>query len=329
MFSPAPVLFIGFLLALATGVPRASLGPAPLSAQASAGTPSTMSGEGIFLRVTLHNGTTHFGRADSNPGSAARAGSGAASVAGAARSAGAPPEDNNLMRLVLPDGGVVELPRSSIAREEVVRGRFMDGEFWPSDPNASRLFFAATGRSLPAGTGTFNAYYGLIPFVGVGLTDQVSIAGGTPLFFAGGEGEGRLFYVAPKLQVLRAERVQVATGVLALHQTGRYGESTFLAFGVATLGATSDEGISAGVAWGHEGGEWSSAPTIMLGGDHRTSRRVKLVSENYWFGGDSSGLASLGVRVLGERLAADLALVAPIGSGTTFVFPMVNFSVGW
>jgi len=179
MFSPVPVLLIGIVLAL--------------------------SAEGIFLRVTLHNGTTHFGVAGSNPGLAARAGSGAASVAGAAaHPAGAPPGNDDLLRLVLPDGGVVELPRASIAREEVVRGRFVGGAFWPSDPNASRLFLAATGRSPPAGTGTFNACYGLIPFVGVGLTDQVSIAGGTPLYFAEREGEGRLFHVAPKLQVLRA-----------------------------------------------------------------------------------------------------------------------------
>ena len=62
---------------------------------------------------------------------------------------------------------------------------------------------------------------------------------------------------------------------------------------------------------------------IMVGGERRISRRVKLVTENYVVEG--GGILSGGVRFLGERLSADLGLFIPI-SGEGFVAaPIVNF----
>jgi hypothetical protein len=40
-----------------------------------------------------------------------------------------------------------------------------------------------------------------------------------------------------------------------------------------------------------------------------------------WSGG---GLATGGVRWIGERLAADLGMVVPLGEDVTIAFPMVN-----
>ncbi len=302
---------VACVLALVAGLSNAPFAPAVLGAQESPRQPPIEGPESQLLRVTLHNGATYVGEVVDAVDEIEAAGPGQS------------------LHLRLPDGEVMVLTRASIAREETVRGRLRGGEFWPSDPNASRLFFAATGRSLPAGSGTFNAYYGVIPFVGLGLTDRVSIAGGTPLFFGGGD-DGRLLYLAPKVQVIRRERVQVAAGVLAFHETGELSDNAYLAYGVATFGPTSDEGITVGLAWGREYDAWSSAPTLMFGLDHRTSRRTKLISENYWSPvGGSGGLASVGVRFLAERFAADLALGTPVGSSGLWVFPLVNFSVGW
>jgi hypothetical protein len=48
------------------------------------------------------------------------------------------------------------------------------------------------------------------------------------------------------------------------------------------------------------------------------------MTENYiWKGGE--GILSGGVRFLGERLSADLALAIPVGIGELFAFPVVNF----
>jgi hypothetical protein len=258
--------------------------------------------QGRLQRLLLLNGTVHFGRVL---------------------------DEGDPVVFELTDGEMVEVSRERIARIETLQGTLEHGEFWPADPNASRLFFAPTGRSLAAGSGTFNAYYGLLPFAAIGITDRLTIAGGTPLFF--GDSDGRLFYLAPKFQIVRSDQVQVATGVLAFHFTDDSDDGTYLAYGVATMGSTPNSGLTAGVGFGRSEGSWSSRPALVLGADHRTSRRVKWMTENYLFpeGGSTTGLISGGVRIMGERLAADLALGAPVGIGKGFVFPLVNFSFGW
>lgn len=282
--------------------------PGPLAGQAvppggnRTASDSAASADGRLHRVLLSNGTVYFGWIV---------------------------QEDDPVRIRLIDGEVVEIARERVARIEPTRGTLEAGEFWPTDPNASRLFFTPTGRNLPAGGGSFNAYYGLLPFAAVGITDRVTIAGGTPFFFGGGD--GRLIYVAPKVQLIRNESFQLATGVLALHYTAGPDRGTYLAYSVATFGSTPNSGVTAGIGLGRSDGRWSSHPALVLGADHRTSRRIKLMTENYLFPGGSSnsGLVSGGVRIMGERLAADLALAAPMGNGDAFVFPLVNFSVGW
>ena len=60
----------------------------------------------------------------------------------------------------------------------------------------------------------------------------------------------------------------------------------------------------------------------MIGGEHRVTRRVKLVSENYVFKG--GGFVSGGVRLFGEKLSADFGLMYPLFEGSTILIPMVN-----
>ncbi len=301
-FAPDPHVSGGILCAAVLGL-FAAAGPLPLGGQTPGpadGAPARAS-DGRLDRVLLSNGTEYVGRIV---------------------------DDGDPLRIELVDGEVVELPRDRVAAVRTVKGTLVGGELWPEDPNASRLFFTATGRNLAAGSGTFNAYYGLIPFVAVGITDRFTLAGGTPLFFGGDE---RLFYVAPKFQVVRAGRVQVGVGVLALHVTGGSEDGSYLAYGVATVGSTPHRGLTAGIGWGRSDGEWASRPALMLGGDHRASKRIKLITENYLIPDRDSnfGIVSAGIRIMGERLAADLALAAPIEGSVDFVFPMVNFSIGW
>jgi hypothetical protein len=67
----------------------------------------------------------------------------------------------------------------------------------------------------------------------------------------------------------------------------------------------------------------------MAGFESRVSRRIKLVSENYLIADEGVGLISFGPRSIGDRLAADLGLAAPVGSGKPFVFPLINFVYNW
>ncbi|MGE0863461.1 MAG: hypothetical protein AB7P34_06120 [Vicinamibacterales bacterium] len=193
-------------------------------------------------------------------------------------------------------------------------------EAWPADPNPTRLFFAPTGRSLEQGQAYFGVYEVLLPFVQYGITDRISIGGGTPLVF--GTGSGQPFWVTPKVQVWNARSTEASIGVLHFVNMGDFNAG--IAYAVITRGTPDAAAtIGAGYAYASEDKSRAGAPVVMLGAEKRLSKRLKFVTENYWFSG--AGLASGGFRLMGERLSADIGLVSPIGADDIYVFPMVNF----
>lgn len=215
-------------------------------------------------------------------------------------------------------GVVITAPRADVQSLRSVAGTLTNGEFWPGDPNTTRLFFGPTARSLPKGGTYFGVYEFLMPFVQVGVTDRFSMGGGTPLVFGFDEGE-RPFWITPKLQVLDTGRTQVAVGAF---QSFVDGENAGIAYGVVTTGR-SDASITAGAGYGYSSGGAHGA-VVMLGGERRASRHVAFVTENYiWKGGQ--GIVSGGVRFFGERLSADVGLAVPLGTGEHFALPVVNF----
>ena len=200
-----------------------------------------------------------------------------------------------------------------------VKGNLVDGEFLPDDPNQTRLFFAPTARSLPKGSVSFGTYEFVSPFVQVGVTDRFSIGGGTPLIFGFDESE-RPFWVTPKLQVLNRGKVTAAVGGLHLIAGGN---NAGIVYGVVTVTQpASSLTVGTGLAY-EDGGDTS--PVVMVGGDKRVRRNLKLVTENYVF--RSGGVITGGVRFIGDRLSADLGLVFPLGIEGIVVLPIANFVV--
>jgi hypothetical protein len=63
---------------------------------------------------------------------------------------------------------------------------------------------------------------------------------------------------------------------------------------------------------------------VMVGGEGRVRSNIKMITENYlWKNGN--GILSGGIRFLGERLSADLALAFPLGADRLYAAPVVNF----
>ena len=64
----------------------------------------------------------------------------------------------------------------------------------------------------------------------------------------------------------------------------------------------------------------------MIGGETRVSRRIKLITENWFFtGAGGDGLVTGGVRFIGDRLSADLGLGGATGAdGSGCCLPLVN-----
>jgi hypothetical protein len=182
-----------------------------------------------------------------------------------------------------PAGGVeVSVPIDRIVRIRVAEGRFVNGAYWPHDPNDSRLFFGPTGRTLDAGDGYVAMYQLFFPFVGYGATDWLTLAGGTPIF-PGIIGEA--FYLAPKARVVNAPQAEVSVGVMAVFLTRELDQgSAGLVYGTGTFGSR-DSAITGGAALhfftGGDDPLLGNDPVLMLGGEHRVGRSIKLISENY------------------------------------------------
>lgn len=189
------------------------------------------------------------------------------------------------------------------------------------DPNPTRLFFGPTGRSVKKGEGYVGVYELFLPFVQVGITDRISIGGGTPLVF--GQGGDRPFWITPKVQI--QENAKVSTSVGALHFLNIDDVDLGIAYLASTIGNT-DDAVTVGVGWAYvnTNADNEGAWVAMIGGEKRVGRRVKLLTENYVFNG--GGIISGGIRFLGESLSADLGLFAPLsGFDGLVALPIANF----
>lgn len=235
-------------------------------------------------------------------------------------------ETETMVVIVTAAGTRVEIPRAQIVGMRRVVPR-AGGEVWPEDNNVTRLFFSSTGRPLPKGEGYVSSYWLFFPFVGYGVTDRITLAAGTPIIPGG---IGKLFYVAPKVALYDRGRFSLSAGALSFFSTEYINEGSLgIVYGVGTYGSR-DNALSFGAGWFYadveEEIETSNEPVFMLGGERRVSRRVKLITEN-WFAVNPgvTGLVSGGVRFIGDRLSADFALGGMTGVEAACCLPMLNF----
>ena len=223
-------------------------------------------------------------------------------------------------RFVFVTGAGVEMTveMSAVRSLEPVRGRIVNGERWREDSNPTRLFFTPTGRSLKKGEAYLGVYQIVLPFVQVGITDRVSIGAGTPLIVGDFD---RPVWITPKVKLLETRSTAVSAGVM--HFFNVDDASVGIAYGVVTQGSTDNAlTVGLGYSYARTDDEEAGSGVLMLGGERRVSKRMKLVTENYVFKG--GGFASGGVRFFGEKLSADLGLVAPLFGDDFFAFPMIN-----
>ncbi len=233
-------------------------------------------------------------------------------------------QDAERLVVVTASGMRVEVRRAQVERMRMTAGR-MEGEaYWSSDPNLTRLLFTSTARPLPKGEGYISSFMLFFPFAAYGVTDKFTIAGGTPII---PEAIGKMLYFAPKYTVLQRPKADYAIGMLGfVVPESIEGGSAGIVYGVGTWG-TPDRAITAGAGWGYftdwSDADLSSNPVIVLGGEQRISRRVKLVTENWLPVTASSVFATAGVRFIGERITADLGIGGFGEAGCCL--PLVNF----
>ena len=136
----------------------------------------------------------------------------------------------------------------------------------------------------------------------------------------------QVFYLAPKVQVVNLPSVQAAAGLFWV-KPGTSEGSAGLVFGSVT-GGSRDAALSVGLAYpfASQGG-FSDEPLVMLGGELRADRRIKLVSENWIVPGDDAIVLSFGFRIIAKNLTVEAGAVTVTDGGG--VLPIVNFSAAW
>jgi hypothetical protein len=221
-------------------------------------------------------------------------------------------------------GARIELDRAQIALIKPTASRLVNGQRWNEDPNATRLFFGPTGRAIGRGEGYFAVYELLMPFLSFGVSDRVSLSGGTPIVPLA---MGEVFYLAPKVTVVSQPGVDLATGVLAFFAPDE-AETVGLLYGVGTFGSR-DNAFTVGLGLPFitgEGDTFSDRLVLMFGGEARVSQRTKFITESYFMPGESGGIVTGGFRFFGERLSADAGLGMFVGDGdAACCLPIVNF----
>ena len=230
---------------------------------------------------------------------------------------------------------------ATVARREVRSVRaypataLHDGVLWPENPHTTRLLFAPTAIPLRRGEGYVADFWIFFASAATGITDRFTLGAGMSLFPFDNFTDN-LFYALPKYTVVSQPRLKVALGALMASvpwssndDGGRRRQSLGILYGVATTGSP-ESNLTLGAGWGYVGGTLANKPVITVGGQHRATKRIALISENWFvpFDNGGGGFVSYGVRMLGEKIAVDLALGSPVGTDKFFFpgIPLLGFA---
>lgn len=204
----------------------------------------------------------------------------------------------------------------SVALEPQSSGAPAVSETVTEDAVASKLFYAPTGRVLKRG----EVYVAIDAFsigvVRVGVTDRFSIGVGRPLW-------ANTTWITPKLQIYEDDRVAVATGVLHLFAPG-FGMGG-VAYGVTTIGSR-DDAFTGGMGWFYgkdDDGLHMGMPVLIVGGEHRMTRRSKFITENYVFNGGA--MVSAGGRFMRRNVSMEFGGVFIFAGHAALPGMVVNF----
>jgi len=208
--------------------------------------------------------------------------------------------------------------------EDVPQSSFRTGEYWFPNPNYTRLYFAPKGRMLKKGTGYFQNIYIFFAGFAIGLTDNITLGGGTSLF-PGIDIDEQVFYLTPKVGIKATETLDLAVGALIVNVPVDDSKTVGILYSVGTFGK-ENRNFTIGFGYGFVGSDLAEKPMIMLGFEGRTSRRTAFVTENWIFPGVDNPLISYGFRFFGEKIAVDLAFINILGEDAIFPgIPYVDF----
>ncbi|MGI4740923.1 MAG: hypothetical protein ACRYG7_37625 [Janthinobacterium lividum] len=174
--------------------------------------------------------------------------------------------------------------------------------------SGSRYFFGPSARNLRQGEGVAQDILVFLAGVNYGITDNISIGGYVSLA-PGVAPQNQFIMLTPKVGFDVGAGWHLGAGALYLRipDSDDRGYGVGLLYGVATQGS-ADNNFSVGLGYGFAGSDIGNTPAIYVAGQRRISRRISLISENYFIAAHSPvGFGLYGVKFNWPRLSLGVA----------------------
>lgn len=235
--------------------------------------------------------------------------------------------DDSSLTLLTFAGARVTVPRRSILSWREQAGRVTAEGFRLSDPNAHRLFFGPTARTLPKGRGAFADYYIFFPAAGVGVSDRVMLSGGVSLVPGA---SSQLIYMAAKVGLVRRQDAAFALGAFWATVPDQPDSWLGVGYAVTTLG-TEDRAVTLMAGMPFTTAEVTKEPLFIVGGENRIGKDAKLMAEVWKLPGVTEVPALAGVRWFSDKLAVGFGFIYVFPNGVEGwpLIPWVDFTVNW
>lgn len=196
----------------------------------------------------------------------------------------------------------------------------------------TRYLYAPTAIPLGKGAGYVSQKELIFTSVAYGVTDNVSILGGTSIpiglwALSAGEVDALMGIDALKAGYKADHYLHIGGGVEAFAIGGEV-------FGIGLVNGTIgdlDTNATMGLGQGFMRGEGLGITPLVLAGQHRISDKVAVISEN-WFvlwDGDGFSVITAGARIIGDTLTVDLALISAASQSSFVVLPIPWLDLSW
>lgn len=231
--------------------------------------------------------------------------------------------DDTSLTVVTLAWATLVLPRRSIDEWYRLHGTVTPAGFRPTDLTTHRLVYGPTARTVSRGVRYLADYDVFILAGGYGVTDRVMLSAGALLLenidSAGKSGASGLAFADGRVGLARGRRVAVAVGAFWGSLGNEGGGSVGAGYGVVTLGG-NDHAVTVLGGYPFASRSFEKAAIVMLGGEIRVGRRLKLMTENWKFPQISRIASVYGVRWLGDDFSVE------VGFGAV---PSLDLAVHW
>ena len=219
-----------------------------------------------------------------------------------------------------------------------------DKSSWTPNPNPSKYFLGPTAIPMEKGTGYYQNSYILFNEAYYGFTNWFSLGVGFEFlstFITMANPPFRPIILAnPKVAFKLGDRFYAGVSGLYINATvfndknTAKMEGTFgVVMGQVTYG-TTENNLTAGIAYGYTWDGVADKPVFTLGGTWRVARRMALASENYIVpqsGGSFYPVFMYGMRFIGEKMCFDLAFIntTDLVSADIIGIPYIGFTINF